>query len=287
MEKVNFNSCCIDIINNTQTLSRRLSYQLGEMHATIDLGKHRERQEDAVLIMHHPSMSDFKILAVADGMGGVMGAKASNIVVQELLKWFSNLPIKIALNVNELSKHYHYKLESIDDIIRTHCGKAGSTLVSSIVAKKHTVITNLGDSRAYTYTNGELVQLTEDHTRSGKLAKEGIIEKADIRFHKQNHLINSGLGCEVPKMKIHEIIIPNVGYETLLLFSDGVTDCLSDNQIRHLVSNTSPTCKITDIIVDKALSTNTSQQHLCPNDYWLEIEGGHDNTTAVALVRKE
>ena len=81
--------------------------------------------------------------------------------------------------------------------------------------------------------------------------------------------------------------VPNDGYDAILLFSDGVTDCLSDSQIFAITKKTSPK-KIAQKIVQKALKT-TSRRKARKDDlikYYESIKAGKDNTTAAVMINK-
>ena len=84
------NKCLEDIRAGIQVKNKFNDYELsGNLFASQHVGKRRSNQEDSVLIMEHPQNKDFKILVVADGMGGgVDGEKVSTYVVQEIAKWF-------------------------------------------------------------------------------------------------------------------------------------------------------------------------------------------------------
>jgi serine/threonine protein phosphatase PrpC len=83
-----------DIIHNQQHILKRVKYLLKNMNACSDIGNERTKQEDSVLLLEHINNPNFRLLAVADGMGGLLlGGKASNLTLFEMIKWFERLPL--------------------------------------------------------------------------------------------------------------------------------------------------------------------------------------------------
>lgn len=261
------------------------SIALANMQATTNIGKVRTNQEDAVLLKIHPQNSNFKIMVVADGMGGEQyGEIASHKVTTEMSKWFETLPIEIFGDMKKLRIEMDKKILEIGrEIFVEYGGKSGSTLVASIVGEKETLIANVGDSRAYIYKDGELTQVTKDQSYVQYLYDKGKIEQADdMRFHKDSHMITSGLGIESDESPKYTII-DNTKYDKLLLFSDGVTDCSSDKDILAITKNT-PKNELAKVLVENAVEKNsTVRPKLNGKEEYEDILGGKDNATAAVL----
>ncbi|MGN1000537.1 MAG: PP2C family protein-serine/threonine phosphatase [Bacilli bacterium] len=257
------------------------------MSACIDKGILRKNQEDAVLILHHPLNDNFKLLAVADGMGGLEnGSAASNLALFELIRWFEEIPIQYFISESKIYSEISDILNKIDLIIREKCYNGGTTLSLAIVSQKNTLLLNVGDSRIYILNREIFKQISIDHSISWELYLEKkILHKDDIRFHRKNHLITSRLGCENKMLIIDKQIIQNIDYEEIFLFSDGVTDCLSDLQLQNII-NTNNKYYIAEEIVNQALVTDSRSNNLDLDEYYDMIQGGKDNTTVATLVKK-
>lgn len=279
-----FNQCKQDILEGKQLLNKRSDYSLGnDLYASIDFGNKRENQEDSVIILNHPLNPNFKMLVVADGMGGMSdGEKASSYITACMTRWFESLNAQYFAeqNVNTLKQCFEQEIQSINQMLyATYNRSSSSTFVGAIVTEKETIISHVGDSRAYLYSQGKLHQLTEDHSISYYFWKNGTIkQKDDIRFHKDSNVVIKGMGLS-ENVTPTTSVISNSDYDVLLLFSDGVTDCLSDSQIMAIASTTPPK-DLAKVLVDKAKATNSTQTHLNPYEYNNFIEGGKDNTTA-------
>ena len=284
------NQCREDIQNNSQFKHDRREYNLDDMYAVTDVGRLKSDQEDSVLILQHPKNKDFKMMVVADGMGGHdAGEIASSFITTHIMQWFEaiNPDFYKAEYTKQLEQDFQKVIMKINSMMYDEFhGKSGSTFVGAIVNDSKTIISNVGDSRAYVVTKNGLEQVTDDHSISYEMWKHpeshgenAIKNKDDIMFHRINNQVFAGMGFD-PKYSIPTHILDNNDYKTLLLFSDGVTDCLTDGQLMAVCSQT-PKEKLAEIIVEHAKTRDTEQNHLDPNQYCEKVRGGKDNLSAV------
>ena len=150
-------------------------------------------------------------------------------------------------------------------------------------------MTNVGDSRAYTYhkATNQLIQQSEDHSHVEDLYRAGLIQKRDdMRFHMQSNVITQHIGMVEDydrALTPNTWIIPNQDYDQLILVSDGVSDCLSDQDILVITQRT-PREKLAQMLVSSALeNTSTARPQLSRKTYYNQITGGKDNTSAVVF----
>jgi len=264
------------------------SIALSNMQATISIGKVRENQEDAVLLKTHPENQEFKILLVSDGMGGyACGEKASHYAITKMEEWFDKLPSKYFKDINSLKEILSEEIVKISTDITLRYMEGGATLVGAIIGEEETLIVNVGDSRAYIFKEGKLEQITRDDSHVQDLYEEGTIKRAeDMRFHKENNCVTQAIGG-LGKPKPRFYTIKNSDYEKILLFSDGVTDCLSDKDILAITRRT-PKEKLSEVLVETALNNKSyPREGLERASYYSCIEGGKDNTTAAVYDRDE
>lgn len=266
-------------------------------YASTGIGKQRKIQEDAVLLIKDRLLKEFKLIAVADGMGGHKdGEFVSNKVIEELKKWFENLSFKQRLCyytstknlqkdlLNEITNNIQLKLRE------SSFRSGGSTLVCALVGKNDTLIVNIGDSRAYKVKKNKLIQVSREDLVIAKYLKKGLIPNKDtLRFHKDSNFISKCLGIEYEKkVKPYATVLNNKEYDMLLLFSDGVTDCLSEKDIAIVCKNTNKKY-LAQKIVERAIENDSIlKDEYCLNyqDLNTYIPGGKDNTTAAVIVNK-
>ncbi len=289
------NKCMSDLMAGVQLKNNRNEYALeGTLFATQDVGKKRNNQEDAVTILTHPNNPEFKFLAVSDGMGGVeLGDKASLYTAQKITEWFNSLPPEAYYYPEDLQTSFNNRLIEIsNDIYRQYNTDynrimSGATFVGAIVTNDRTIISSVGDSRAYTTDGYNLNLITRDESNvwpptipAQAATKETLDE---LRFRKGNNAITRCIGQ--PLSNIQSTIIRNEDYIRLLLFSDGVTDLLSTDKIKLLALNTRPE-DLTRTLVEEAITYDAIRFKGESADYKGVIAAGKDNATSAAFVRR-
>lgn len=280
-----YDTCRNAVLDGTQITLQKSSYTLGKtLEGASNVGKRRTNQEDSYLILEHPKDENIKLLAVADGVGGeANGEQASNYLLKRLIPFFEMLPKKYFEDVEYLKELFNQELYKInEEMVKQRTGS--TTLSLALVLKDKTLIFNAGDSGIYSYSKLGLKKLTRDDSLVQNLYEEGEIKDEDLmRFHTSSNVITSCFGGH--DLKLSSKVIPNK-YNILLLASDGVTDCLSKQELKKLLKAEQKD-NLADKIVNKALETNSyCEQGLVDQEYYYEIKGGKDNTTAVVLKRK-
>ncbi|MBR6133710.1 MAG: serine/threonine-protein phosphatase [Bacilli bacterium] len=290
------NKCVNDIVNGSQLVQADNDYTLdGTLYATQRMGK-RSNQEDAVLIMVHPANPDFKLMVVSDGMGGIEnGEYASSETVKRISQWFSSLDPVYYNFPNELHKLFNAEIARISREIYQEKNRglenlvSGATFVGAIITGEQTLISSVGDSRAYALMGNRLELLTSDESFAwmkykvtGRRPTPQEID--DDRFLFNNNVITHNIG-DYDIEPIQSIIITNNAYDRLLLFSDGVTDLLTQERLAVL-SRGHDLSTITRYIVEEALSQNAVRAN-GPDEYHREIvRAGKDNATAAMYARR-
>ena len=262
-----------------------------------DIGKIRKNQEDALLLIKDKDIPEFRMLVVADGVGGEeFGEVASNTIVKSLKEWFENLS-------DDEKKCYYNGIEGLKESLLDRIelkiqpeveyntrNAGGSTLVCAIIGKDNTLVANVGDSRAYIEKDGKLIQVSREDTAAQQNLESGKTPtKEASRFDEESNHILQCLG-----MPRKELIRPNVeiinnnDYDMLLLFSDGVTDCISDEDMA-VVCRTTDKKELAKKIVEKALRNDSfiSEELLDYNHLKGYKQGGIDNTTAAVCINNK
>ena len=227
------------------------------MTAASKLGCVRSQNEDMVLVGSHfvrndgfstrtdLTNDDRYIVAVADGMGGHnRGDVASSDALHNLQFFYHDLPK--GLNPSGFNEMIVGWLESINNIIASK-GRSdeqykgmGTTLVGFAFYEGEFYSLNCGDSRLYRFRDGELTQLTSDHSLSNMLGSS----------HHSNVITNCiGGGCTTSFIDIVKITDDVKEGDIYLLCSDGLTDMLPDHVIATLLANGSDANNLCDAAV--------------------------------------
>ena len=301
-----------DLRRSNSHVRPRREYNLNdEMIAVTDIGQKRKTQQDSVLMLYHPKNPNYKFLVVADGMGGsVDGDKASQEIARQMVEWFETLNPDMMLEVNNSRLRYEWdrKLNEINDYILSTTPNSGSTFVGAIVGEESTTIASIGDSRCYALGyDGELYQMTTDDNidflkykakwdnyRSavgGRLSEYHLRlmkrDKDDLRFRRDANKILKCIGAntEGPVGTTFNRL-NNSSYKALMLFSDGVTDCLSDTKLLAITRDTLSK-DLARRIVDEAITVKSVRPDLVgSSEYYSEIAAGKDNTSAVIYNKR-
>ena len=236
-----------------------------EITSTSQIGRVRSQNEDMVLVdTHFIRNSEFStqaslnhndryLVAVADGMGGHnRGDVASNDVLRNLQYYFSDIPEK--LNAGDFNEVMVEWLDSINNFVASK-GRAdeqfkgmGTTLVGLAYYYGDFYSMNCGDSRLYRFRQGELTQLTTDHSLNNMLGSE-----------KHTNIITNciGGGCNSSYMDLVRIsdIWPD---DVFLLCSDGLTDMLPNQEIARLLNDGADAMALGDAAVEAGGLDNVS-----------------------------
>lgn len=194
--------------------------------AATDVGRVRQINEDRFL-------ADEGLFAVADGVGGHQaGEVASQTSVETLAQTFQQgeHTTEGLITAAEAANQAVWQLAQGS---REKRGM-GTTLTALALVQEdgeeQLALINVGDSRAYLLQQGELIQLTEDHSLVEELVRDGKLTPAEAQVHPQRSIITRALGME-PAIEVDSWeIIPYTG-DRILLCSDGLTNELTDERI--------------------------------------------------------
>ena len=218
------------------------------------LGLIREENQDRVEAREY----DGHILAiVCDGMGGERsGSQASEIAMREFYDRF-NAGYKQELDAEKLRVLLVSSVSAANSVIYTTARMdykshgMGTTCVAAYVEPGWLSIVNVGDSRAYLVQNGEMRQLTTDHTVVNMLMAQGKLASKEAKSHPQRNMLTRAVGVErVVKPDYYHIPIEDEFL--LLLCSDGLSGCCTDKEIYELIRTTAVD-ELPQALVDLAL----------------------------------
>lgn len=174
------------------------------------------------------------IFAVCDGMGGERyGEEASFKAAAALegvpVKRFFDRPEEYLLGMNE----------DICRLMRQRGAYIGTTFAGIAVRKGQCRIVNIGDSRIYLLRDGQLQKRSRDHTRVQQMVEMGILTAQEAAAHRDRHKLTQHLGIFPEEMVIEPHIsqMAAQGGDLFLLCSDGLTDMLTDEEIRCLLQD--------------------------------------------------
>ena len=183
--------------------------------AATDVGRVRDGNVDS-----------FLAAAVADGMGGHRGGEVASATALEALRAAASSGRPLRDAIEEANRAVFTKSVS-DPALRG----MGTTLTAGTLAAGGTLlIGHVGDSRAYLLRDGELSQVTTDHSLVEELVREGRITASEAAVHPQRSIITRALGPEA-KVEIDTFTRRARPGDVYLLCSDGLTTMLGEKGI--------------------------------------------------------
>lgn len=227
-------------------------------HST-HVGLRREHNEDT-----YYADADLGLWLVADGMGGhehgeIASALARDTLVREVGKG-TELVRAIQLADEEIIRHSTRRSEALP---------MGTTIVALRVTENlQFEVSWVGDSRVYVW-NGELRQLSQDHSYVQELVDQGAITSEQARSHPHRNVVTQALGVTDPQsLRVESVRGELKPGMQLLLCSDGLTEEVKDSAIAAIVAR-------------QDLTPQECVDHLI----LAALDGGGSDNVTVILVR--
>ncbi len=223
-----------------------------------DTGLRRRDNEDSLI-------AEFPIFLVADGMGGhEAGGEASELALGAFRR-FLGQPV-VALD--DFAAAFREAVRMVGGIASAKA--AAGTTISGVAVSEHGgstywLVINIGDSRTYRLSGGELEQISVDHSAVQELIDSGRLSPNEAEHHPERHVITKAVGAGSRAEPDYWLIPARTG-DRLLICSDGLSKELSTEQIaRVLLDEFDPDAAATRLVHEALL------------------HGGRDNVTVIVV----
>lgn len=220
--------------------------------ALTDVGCVREHNED-----DHILLPEHGVFIVADGMGGhACGEVASRISVESIAAFYRDAAVTKRLReiyekhwredgMAHLASFNEFRLKSAIEYGNLQIYREaatdpaledmGTTIVGLAFIGSRCYVGHVGDSRAYRYRKGRLVQLTEDHSLANEYLRMRVLRREDLPHFPYKNVIVRALGLQ------DDVVVDTQGRtcrpeDRYLLCSDGLTDLVSDEEIFEVLA---------------------------------------------------
>jgi serine/threonine protein phosphatase PrpC len=198
-----------------------------EEAARSDTGRQRTDNEDAYFARS-------PVFVVADGMGG---AKAGEVAARIAADAFDADVREDTNPEQELARIASEANRRIFELARSDSSRSGmgTTLTGMLLSHDEISIVHVGDSRAYLFRDGELRQLTRDHSLVEELRRRGQLTADEAEEHPQRSIITRALGPEANvdlDLHTHQARSGDV----FLLCSDGLTSMVREEKVHDILS---------------------------------------------------
>ena len=225
-------------------------YLYGRYASKVDIGKVRLNNEDKAATLTN-SRGNI-LLIVCDGMGGAnKGDLASSIAVEVISeefqekdrfpsklfarRWVANVIRKANAEIFRQASH-NQKYQGM-----------GTTITLVLIVSDYMIVAQAGDSRAYSFRNRNLEQITEDQTYVQYLYRIGEITKEEIETHPKRHVLMNALGI-YPSLDLEINVRPYLG-DTILVCSDGLYNNVPFKDLLSIMKGTdTPDQKVNELV---------------------------------------
>jgi PPM family protein phosphatase len=226
-----------------------------EEAARTDTGRQRTANEDAYFARS-------PVYAVADGMGGAQAGEVAAGIAAEVFEEHFPDGVEPERELTRIASEANRRIYELARADSSRTGM-GTTLTAAAVSDDEVSIVHVGDSRAYLLRDGELRQLTRDHSLVEELRRRGQLTVEEAEEHPQRSIITRALGPEPdvePDVHTHQARSGDV----FLLCSDGLTSMVREERLHEILTGSDSLASAVDRLVDEA-----------------NRAGGRDNITAV------
>lgn len=234
-----------------------------------DVGLRRDQNQDSFLYDE-----ELGLYCVADGMGGHRGGEvASSMAVKTMLEFVRGVRTQNRkYGAREvLTRGYEEASSKIFDkshIESPELHGMGTTLVTALKEADSLFIGNVGDSRAYLYSQERMWQLTEDHSLVNEQLRAGLVKEEDLPRLTNRNVITRSVGFE-REVQVDIIERPMLKGDLYLICSDGLCGLVDDQVIvdsikKHGIDNA------------EAIVTDCIEQ--------AKAAGGDDNVTVMVIT---
>lgn len=214
--------------------------------ALSDVGRRRTSNQDSGYASPH-------LLVIADGMGGAAAGDLASSEVMHVVRRLDGPPPGDVIEA--LAGAVHRANDRLAEVIEDDPSVEGmgTTLTALLWNGAQFGLAHIGDSRAYLMRDGQLHQITKDHTLVQSLVDEGRLTREGARTHPNRSLILRVLLGRDESEPDLTLIEPHVG-DRFLLCSDGLSDMVDDDAIAEVL-RTAPNVDVAAVdLVQRALA---------------------------------
>jgi protein phosphatase len=205
-----------------------------EFASATDTGRSRNNNEDSVIVDENAALA-----VLADGMGGynageVASGMATSFIKAELGRWLSEASAQAT--DSDVRRAMDICVDNANRAIFNAANSnpqyagMGTTLVVAVLRESRLLMGHIGDSRAYRWRDGELEQITRDHSLLQEQLDAGLITPEQAAISNNKNLVTRAVGVEdtvLLETHLHQAL-PG---DWILMCSDGLSDMIDDEQI--------------------------------------------------------
>jgi PPM family protein phosphatase len=229
--------------------------------SATDVGRVRKINQDLPL-------EAINLYAVADGMGGHVGGEvAAQVAVDALLRVFTSEPTTAGLRdaFDKANSAVWQEGQEHSELRGMGTTLTALALVGGDDGRDTLALANVGDSRAYLFSDGQIVQVTADHSLAEERMRHGEMTEEEAAVHPQRHILTRALGVS-SEVEADMWDLQLRSGDRLVLCSDGLSNELTSDEMAEVLSRVRDPGEAAQELVEAA------------NEH-----GGSDNITVVVV----
>lgn len=240
-----------------------------DVYGASDVGRVRTLNEDSFCIFGMDEQQIPGLCVLSDGMGGhnageVASQKTVQFIVEALRDKLDLSRDAVPVEMKRAVEYANGKVFKMASDNQSQHGM-GATLVLAVILDSVAYLANVGDSRAYAYRNGELIQITKDHSMVEEMVMNGVITLEEAKVHPQRNMITRAVGTD-PSVEPDLFEYDYLPGDILLLCSDGLSGMIEDDQMITILEENRSAKEKVSALIDAA-----------------NQNGGRDNITAICI----
>ncbi len=237
--------------------------------AKTDVGKVREMNQDFCIA----SADRPHLFILCDGMGGHRSGDVASRTAAESIETYVRMQSALDYDDEKAERVLRGAVSYANNIVYTRAKSMkelagmGTTVDICMVDFDMLYIAHVGDSRVYLLREGQLCQLTTDHSLVEEMIQSGLITESEAQSHPNKNVITRAVGtnrtvqCDFLAQELKQDDI-------LLMCSDGLSNMLTESEMKNILISSDKPQTIAEELVEKA-----------------NINGGKDNITAIVVKK--
>lgn len=235
--------------------------------AKTDIGKARKMNQD----FYRASAALPPLFILCDGMGGHLSGDIASRSAAESAEAFIRMQSALDLSEAKAARILKNAVSYANKIVYNRAKTTedfsgmGTTMDICLVDFDILYIAHVGDSRVYLFRGGELSQLTKDHSLVEEMVESGMLSKSEAENHPNKNVITRAVGTNF-SVKNDFITLPLQKDDMILMCSDGLSNMLSESEMKNLLISDGNLDTVAENLVNRA-----------------NENGGRDNITAIVF----
>ncbi|MBI4757496.1 MAG: serine/threonine-protein phosphatase [Chloroflexi bacterium] len=206
-----------------------------------DAGLVREANEDSLIVRQPEDQRQLSVkgslFAVADGLGGHRAGEMASTLATEMVarEYFADSSPDVAQSISRAIQRANGEIYERSLEAPARSGMA-STFTAMVLRGAEYFFASVGDSRGYLLREGDLRQITQDHSLLGEQVRAGLLAPDGVRDGRGRNLLTRAVGRH-PEVQVDVFEVPAQAGDTVLLCTDGLWGLCTDEEMKEAIAN--------------------------------------------------